>query len=217
MVEQLIHKGETVDRVIYNPSSALDTCFVQEEGSHLRLHLIRLSQPNQPLQAADHIHIQHLGENCSTEIYSLYFLRGKDQASLHTQMCHQIGKGSSKQLIKFVLDDEAQGEFFGEMKIDPDAQKVEALQTNRNLLLSPKATMRTRPQLEIYADDVKASHGASTGQLDESSLFYMQQRCISPEEGRKLLIRAFMADIIDSIEGETQREELMNAIDGVIQ
>ena len=134
-----------------------------------------------------------------------------------THVHHNVGGGESKQLIKFVLDENAKGEFFGELKIAPNAQKTEAHQTNRNLLLSDTAVMRTRPQLEIYADDVKATHGASTGQLDESALFYMQQRCLSEQTARRLLIGAFMKDVLETISDDAQREQLVQAIDGVVE
>ena len=134
-----------------------------------------------------------------------------------THITHSVGGGSSNQLIKFVLDDNARGHFIGDLKIVQDAQQTEAHQTNRNLLLSETAEMRTQPQLEIYADDVKATHGASTGQLDESALFYMQQRGISKQKARQLLIGAFMKDVLNSISDERVREELLNAIDGVVE
>ena len=86
-----------------------------------------------------------------------------------TKVTHAVGGGRSEQLVKYVLDGQSKGRFVGELKIAPDAQEVEAHQTNRNILLSEEAEMRTQPQLEIYADDVKATHGASTGQLDERS------------------------------------------------
>lgn len=215
MAEQVIHSGEQAELVFFNQPD-MDICFVQEAHSTLKIHVLHVSLTDEPAHTQDHLTIRHVGEGCETEIYALNCLKQDDTAQLHTQMLHEKGLGKSKQLVKFVLGDNAKGEFFGEMKIVQDAQKVEALQTNRNLLLSDKATIRTRPQLEIYADDVKASHGASTGQIDESSLFYMQQRCISPEEGRKLLIRAFMADVIETIADEQKREELVNAIDSVI-
>ena len=140
-------------------------------------------------------------------------------------MHHDIGDGVSRQLIKFVLDDAAKGEFLGELVIRQDAQRVDAQQTNRNLLLSKTATMRTRPQLEIYADDVKASHGATTGQLDESALFYMQQRCIAPDEARKMLLRAFIMDIVEKVPEEglstfdsrLSTKDLMVTIDRIIE
>ena len=130
-----------------------------------------------------------------------------------------MGGGSSNQLIKFVLDDNSRGRFIGDLKIAPDAQQTEAHQTNRNLLLSDTAEMRTQPQLEIYADDVKATHGASTGQLDESALFYMQQRGIDKQKARQLLVNAFMKDVIEAISDQYSaiREQLLNAIDGVVE
>ena len=105
----------------------------------------------------------------------------------------------------------------GDLKIAQDAQQTEAHQTNRNLLLSETAEMRTQPQLEIYADDVKATHGASTGQLDESALFYMQQRGIDKQKARQLLVNAFMKDVLNTISDEALREQLLNAIDGVVE
>ena len=215
MAEQIIHTGEHIDLVI-SDGEALDTVFVQEPDSTLCIHLFRIARDEQALNLRDTLHVRQTGTGCRTEIYALFLLRGNDNAALHTRMCHEKGQGTSAQTVKFILADHAQGEFFGEMTIAQDAQKVEAEQTNRNLLLSDTALMRTRPQLEIYADDVKASHGASTGQLDESSLFYMQQRCISREEGRKLLLRAFTADVVDTVKDDRKRQELMDAIDRVI-
>ena len=116
----------------------------------------------------------------------------------------------SNQLIKFVLDDESRGHFIGDLKIAQDAQKTEAHQTNRNLLLSETAEMRTQPQLEIYADDVKATHGASTGQLDESALFYMQQRGIGKEKARQLLVNAFMKEVVESISDEKIKSDVLS-------
>ena len=129
-------------------------------------------------------------------------------------MHHEHGGGISRQLIKFVLDDTSKGNFLGELVIKPDAQQVDAQQTNRNILLSKTATMRTRPQLEIYADDVKASHGATTGQLDESALFYMQQRCIAPDDARKMLLRAFIMDIVEKF---PESEDLSVTIDRIFE
>ena len=136
-----------------------------------------------------------------------------------THVKHAVGGGKSNQLLKFVLEDQARGRFIGDLKIAPDAQKVEAHQTNRNLLLSETAEMRTQPQLEIYADDVQATHGASTGQLDESALFYMQQRGIDKEKARQLLVGAFMKEVIEAIgdQHSAVREQLLNAIDGVVE
>ena len=199
-------KGETYERVFVNEEVRLN--IEQEADSHVKIHVI-----NAPFS----ITVNQIGEGCSTEIYGLEHLRGEDDVTAETHVTHSVGGGTSNQLIKFVLEDNARGRFIGDLKIAPDAQQTEAHQTNRNLVLSEKAEMRTQPQLEIYADDVKATHGASTGQLDESALFYMQQRGIDKEKARQLLVNAFMKDVLNTISDEALREQLLNAIDGVVE
>ena len=204
--------GEHRELVFVN-EHRLDLHVVQEAGSALKVHALYIS-PTAAVNGASEaqITVEQKGEGCRTEIYGLAFLHGEEQVHLTTNVQHLVGGGSSKQLIKFVLDDAAQGEFYGQLRIAPDAQKTEAHQTNRNLLLSEQAVMRTRPQLEIYADDVKATHGATTGQLDESALFYMQQRCLDESTARKLLIAAFMKDVVETISDEPLRERLLSQI-----
>lgn len=192
-----VSKGEIFEHVFVDESVNLH--IIQEEGSHVKIHLLNFSS------AENNVQIEQVGEGCETEIYALTYLRGKDSVTTETHVKHAVGGGTSNQLIKFVLDDEARGRFIGDLKIEQDAQQTEAHQTNRNLLLSETAEMRTQPQLEIYADDVKATHGASTGQLDESALFYMQQRGISKQKARQLLVGAFMREVIDSISDERMR------------
>ena len=199
-------KGETYERVFVNEEVRLN--IEQEADSHVKIHVI-----NAPFS----ITVNQIGEGCTTEIYGLEHLRGEDDVTAETHVTHSVGGGTSNQLIKFVLEDNARGRFIGDLKIAPDAQQTEAHQTNRNLVLSEKAEMRTQPQLEIYADDVKATHGASTGQLDESALFYMQQRGIDKEKARQLLVNAFMKDVLNTISDEALREQLLNAIDGVVE
>lgn len=190
-----LDKGEQHNLLLIDKPE-LDLHVLQEAGSLLRLFVFDFHS------AKNILHIDQKAANCVTEIYHLAFLHEADSVFTHTRMHHEKGEGISRQMVKFVLDDAAKGEFLGELVIKPDAQHVDAQQTNRNLLLSKTATMRTRPQLEIYADDVKASHGATTGQLDDSALFYMQQRCIAPEEGRKMLLRAFIMDIVEKVPEE---------------
>ena len=203
--------GEHRELVFVN-EPRLNLHVVQEAGSSLKVHALYLSLTEVSTGASEaHITVEQKGEGCQTEIYGLAFLHGEEQVHLTTNVQHLVG-GSSKQLIKFVLDDAAQGEFYGQLRIAPDAQKTEAHQTNRNLLLSEQAVMRTRPQLEIYADDVKATHGATTGQLDESALFYMQQRCLDERTARKLLINAFMQDVVNTLSDEPIKEELRQQI-----
>lgn len=201
-----VSNGEIYERVFINEE--VNLCIEQEAGSRVKIHVI-----NAPFS----ITVDQIGEGCQTEIYGLEHLHGDENITAETHVTHTVGGGTSNQLIKFVLDDNSRGRFIGDLKIAQDAQHTEAHQTNRNLLLSETAEMRTQPQLEIYADDVKATHGASTGQLDESALFYMQQRGISKEKARQLLVNAFMKDVLNTISDEALRERLLNTIDGEIE
>lgn len=204
-----VSKGNIFEQVFVDES--VDLHIVQEAGSRVKIHLINFSS------ATNSITIEQAGEGCETEIYALAYLHGEESVTTETHVKHAVGGGKSNQLIKFVLDDDARGRFIGDLKIVQDAQQTEAHQTNRNLLLSETAEMRTQPQLEIYADDVQATHGASTGQLDESALFYMQQRGISKQKARQLLVNAFMKEVLDSISDSAVKDQLLNTIDGVVE
>ena len=200
-----ISKGDIFDRVFIN-EPGLNLHIEQEAGSQVKIVVINLENPtSQNLKISNQIFIEQLGEGCQTEVYALAFLHGEEKVTTETHVLHAVGGGRSNQLVKFVLDDKARGRFIGDLKIAQDAQQTEAHQTNRNLLLSDTAEMRTQPQLEIYADDVKATHGASTGQLDESALFYMQQRGIDPKKARQLLVNAFMKEVLNKISDEEIR------------
>ena len=227
-IEISIHSGEVFEKVFLNEPE-VNLRIVQEAGSHVKIHVLNMpfdkpidqhtdiSKLSCPSEAKNNIVIEQKGSGCSTEIYALAFLHGKEVVSTETHVLHAVGGGTSNQLIKFVLADKSRGRFVGDLKIAQDAQQTEAHQTNHNLLLSETAEIRTQPQLEIYADDVKATHGASTGQLDESALFYMQQRGIGKEKARQLLVGAFMKDVLATISDEQLREQLLNAVDGVIE
>ena len=219
MSEITIHSGETFEKVFLNEPN-IDLHILQEAGSRVKIHVLNISvekSRDREIEISNNIVVEQTGEGCETEIYGLAYLRGSEKVTTETHVHHAVGGGRSNQLLKFVLDDSAHGRFIGDLKIAPDAQKTEAHQTNRNLVLSENAEMRTQPQLEIYADDVQATHGASTGQLDETALFYMQQRGIDKEKARQLLVGAFMKEVIEAISDEALREQLLNAIDGEIE
>ena len=217
MKEIVLHKGETREWVLVNEPQ-VDWHVVQEEGSTLRLHVVCLPEEAAgDAQWQSVLTVEQKGEGCRTELYGMGVLRGQQQMRMHTRVIHSVGKGYSSQLFKYVLDNEAEGTFKGELMILPDAQKVEAYQTNRNILLSRGAMMTTEPQLEIYADDVKASHGATTGQLDESAIFYMQQRCIDRDTAYRLLLCAFFDDVVRAVSDEAMQQRLIDAVNRVIQ
>lgn len=126
----------------------------------------------------------------------------------HTFIDHRVSDCTSRELFKYVLDDSAVGAFAGKVLVREGAQHTASEQTNRNLCVTREARMYTQPQLEIYADDVKCSHGATVGQLDENALFYMRQRGISEREARLLLMFAFVGDVVDRIRLDALRDRL---------
>ena len=126
---------------------------------------------------------------------------------------HAVPHCTSDELFKYILRDESRGVFTGRILVAQDAQKTQAYQNNRNLLLSPSARMQSKPQLEIYADDVKCSHGMTTGQLSEEALFYMRQRGISLEEARLMLSNAFAEDVLARIPVEELAETLRSCVE----
>lgn len=130
----------------------------------------------------------------------------------HVMVDHALPNCTSNQLYKYVLDGEAGGIFAGSIMVRKDAQKTAAYQSNKNLC-SPQSKMRARPQLEIYADDVKCSHGSATGQMDENALFYLRSRGISETEARMLMKYAFTTDVIDTISLEPLRDRMRMLIE----
>jgi Fe-S cluster assembly protein SufD len=207
--------AETRELVLINEVN-MNYHIVQEAGSVLRVHILYLSKDEKDAQWQSSLTIEQNGEGCRSEIYGMGLLHDSQQAHMRTHVIHNIGGGYSSQIIKFVLDDHANASFRGELKIQPDAQQTEAYQTNRNILLSRQAEMLTEPQLEIYADDVKASHGATTGQLDESALFYMQQRCLDRETASKLLLQAFFDEVVSTISDESLKENITQQIQDIL-
>ncbi|WP_439557026.1 Fe-S cluster assembly protein SufD [Dyadobacter sp.] len=152
------------------------------------------------------------GERCEAYMYGLYFPDGVQHVDNHTTADHRKPNSNSNELYKGILRDRSKGVFNGKIFVRPDAQKTNAFQSCKNIVLSPDATMNTKPQLEIFADDVKCSHGTTTGQIDEEALFYMRSRGISHSEALSLLMFAFCADVVSQIKIDSIREYLENVI-----
>jgi Fe-S cluster assembly protein SufD len=138
----------------------------------------------------------------------LYLCRGKEHADHHTRVDHVAAQTRSRELYKGVLAGKSTAVFNGRVVIRPHAHKVDAGQVNRNLLLSDSALVNTNPELEILNDDVKAQHGATVGQLEDDHLFYLRSRGIPEEESRRLLIDAFMGEMLDRVSPATIQENL---------
>lgn len=153
------------------------------------------------------------GDHCDTRLAGMVTGKDAQQSDNSTLLRHHGHYCHSDQLFKYVLSDDAVGAFEGLIVVDPGAIRTEAYQSNRNLLASPGARMHSRPQLLIYCDDVKCSHGATTGQLDERALFYMQSRGIPRAEASMMLMQAFMADVIDTISLEGLRDRLRHLVE----
>lgn len=152
------------------------------------------------------------GEHCDAHMYGLYFPDGTQHVDNHTTADHRKPNSQSNELYKGILRDKSKGVFNGKIFVRPDAQKTNAFQSCKNIVLSAEATMNTKPQLEIYADDVKCSHGTTTGQIDEEALFYMRSRGISQKEAMSLLMYAFCADVVSQIKIDSIREYLEGVI-----
>jgi Fe-S cluster assembly protein SufD len=146
------------------------------------------------------------GQNIEANLNGFYMPRRKQFVDNHTKVDHRLPHCNSNELYKGVLNDQSTGVFNGKVYVQIDAQKTNAFQSCANILLSDDATMNTKPELEIYADDVKCSHGTTTGQLDEEALFYLKSRGLGEENARRLLTSAFIGDVISKIENDAVRD-----------
>ena len=158
------------------------------------------------------LNVQIDGENCTTDISGLSLLSGKDHVDNYTVVSHNKPNSNSRQLFKYILDESSEGVFNGLVTVQPDAQKTDSQQTNKNILMSKKALMNSNPQLEIYADDVKCSHGSATGELDEDAIFYLRSRGIDLMTAKSLLIEGFAKEVTDKIKIDSVKEKLNSEI-----
>ena len=171
-------------------------------------HLVSFSFVNGAALSRQNIYTTLAGEGCGSTLNGLYILDGEQHCDHQTQIVHAQPNCYSRELYKGVLDGRSHGVFNGKVYVHPIAQKTDGKQTNNTLLLSPTAQIDTKPQLEIFADDVKCTHGATVGRLDETALFYMKSRGVSRELARRLLTYAFAADVLETIEEPRVREGL---------
>ena len=152
------------------------------------------------------------GEGAQCSLDGLYIGAGKDFVDNHTSIEHAVPRGTSRELYKGVLAGEARAVFNGKVIVRPNAQKSDARQTNKNLLLSARAEIDTKPELQILADDVKCAHGAAIGQPDPEALFYLQSRGIGDSAGRRLLTRGFANEVVQRIAPDVARAALEEAV-----
>ena len=214
------HFTNTVTELVLGAEARLDHCKLQEEnqraihlaavqaqqarGSHWTSHSISTGAHLARHQIQTIFH----GENGACLLNGLYLVRDEQLADHHTVVDHAQPRCESHEFYHGVLSGRAHGVFNGKIFVRQDAQKTNAKQTNRNLLLSDDAVIDTKPQLEIFADDVKCTHGATVGQIDEEAIFYLRSRGIGLEHARQIMVRAFASDVVGRIPLEPVRARL---------
>jgi len=181
----------------------------QEEASNVAIGQYALTAG----ATRNRVHIQLTAKDAQTHLYGMATLDAKQCLDNITFIDHQAPACSSNELFKYVLDERARGSFLGRILVRKGSIKTDAHQTDRNLCLTPEARMVARPELEIYADDVKCSHGSTVGQLDQQAMFYMRTRGIPEAEARMLLMFAFMADVIEGIRIEPLKDRLKHLVE----
>jgi Fe-S cluster assembly protein SufD len=149
-----------------------------------------------------------LAEGADATLNGLYLVNGSQHVDNHTSIDHAKPHGASRELYKGILDGKASAVFNGRIIVRKDAQKTDSKQTNKNLVLSDEAVINTKPELQILADDVRCTHGATIGQLDDEAMFYLQSRGIGKRQARSLLTYAFAQDIVDRIKVQSLRDSL---------
>ena len=219
-IEDAAYFTNAVTEIVLEEAASLEHCKFQNESlsafhmatihsqlgrnSNLVAHSIatgaRLSRNN--------IRTSLAGEGVECVLNGLYLTRDEQLADHHMIVEHAQPHCNSHEYYNGILDGRSKGVFHGRILVRQAAQKTDAKQTNKNLLLSDDATVDTKPQLEIYADDVKCTHGATVGQLNEESIFYLRSRGLSPERARQMLIHAFASEIIQRIRLGAVRDEL---------
>lgn len=214
-----------VNEIVVEENARLDFCILQndheqvaqvcntyayqEANSHFNINTITIGGN----LVRNKLHIKLDGLNVETHLFGLAMGGGSQLIDNHTAVTHAKPHCFSNQLYKGIMDGASLGVFNGKIMVMKDAQKTNAFQSNKNILLSDDAAMYAKPQLEIFADDVKCSHGATTGQIDEEALFYLRTRGIGIDRAKSLLNVAFAADVIRNIPNEALRNYILDLIE----
>lgn len=159
------------------------------------------------------LRIELTGEHCEGNMYGLYMLSGNSHVDNHTFIDHAMPNCQSNEFYKGILADKSKGVFNGKIVVRQDAQKTNAYQSNRNIVLSDTASVDTKPQLEIFADDVKCSHGATVGKLDQDALFYLRARGIGIEKATAMLVQAFATEVVNYVKLTDLQNYLLQIIE----
>ncbi len=224
MEEMHIRKGDRVHR-IYVLRHTLDgggTSSLQSEipqqivvEGNARADVVLLIFPG--ISADIKLDVRLVGEGAEANVYGAYVCGGEEKVKIAVDMYHDEPHCNSRQLFKGIAGGVSKVDFYGKIIVAQDAQRTEAYQENHNILLTDGAKVDTKPQLEIYADDVKCSHGATIGRLNEEEQFYMRSRGISLEDAKVLQMISFIAPVLEHVEDETQHDALTARIESEIR
>ena len=158
-----------------------------------------------------------VGEGAEANIYGAYVCGGEEKVKIAVDMYHEVPHCNSRQLFKGIAGGSSKVDFYGKIIVAKDAQRTEAYQENHNILLTEGAKVDTKPQLEIYADDVKCSHGATIGRLNEEEQFYMRSRGISLEDAKVIQMISFIAPVLENIHDAKEREDISSRLEDAIR
>ncbi|MFA8341334.1 MAG: Fe-S cluster assembly protein SufD [Rhodothermaceae bacterium] len=224
-VEDSNYFTNSVTEISIGENSTLDYCKIQNE-SKAAYHVDKIQVAQEKYSKLNSFSLSFGGsivrndlntemkdENIESNFYGLYLASDKQHIDNHTLADHAKPNCYSNEVYKGVLSGNSRGVFNGKIMVRPDAQQTNAYQTNKTILLSDSARMDTKPQLEIYADDVKCSHGATVGNVDDMSLFYLQARGISKETAEMMLVKAFVFDVVEQIKIEALQKEINQLIE----
>lgn len=213
VIEVVVEKGAMVEYYkIQNDgpqASQVSTTHFRQTGKSY-IHAVTVSLDGDIVR--NNLNIVMEADHAEAHLYGLYFLKGKSHVDNHTVVDNVRPNCLSNELYKGIINDQASAVFNGKIFVQQAAQKTNAYQSNKNILLSENASVNTKPQLEIFADDVKCSHGCTVGQLDEEGMFYLQSRGISEKIARSLLVHAFAVDILEHIKPVSLRNYIDNLI-----
>ena len=198
-----VNKIQRESKDVFHISNEL---FIQDKDSNFKINTVTTGG----LLTRNGLNVLVEGENCYTEMNGVYLGTEKQHIDNHTLIDQMYSNCTSSETYKGVMDDKSVGVFNGKVIVRQDAQKIEAYQSNGNVLLSDTSTVNSKPELEIYADDVRCSHGSTIGQIDEEAIFYLRSRGISRENAKKLMVSAFIGDVLDNINNEAVRASVDN-------
>ena len=209
----------SVTEIIQEENSEIEYLSIQNDKNNFHFNSINISQKQNSISncftfsysgavVRNNLNIKLKEKNCYSNMYGFYALRKKSHVDNHTTVDHIDENSISNEHYKGIMDNNSNGVFNGKIFVRKKAQKTNAFQSNNNILLSDEAKINTKPQLEIWADDVKCSHGCTVGQLDKEAMFYLQSRGISKEKAISMLLGAFSEEIIEKIENQFAKQKI---------